>query len=554
MAVLLLAILLPFGAAAALLVLVEPARAPDRYVEALAGDPPLLNPVLAPYTLAGSDVLPLLFSGLTRADATGNVELDLAERLDVEEDGRAYLARLREGLTWDDGAPLSAEDVAFTVRLVQAPDQQGSQELADLWRGVEVEVVDARSVRFRLPTPLASFPQHLTLGLLPQHALAGVPPTALPLHPFNRAPVGSGPYRVMSFDPDHLVLERNPSYHGAQPRLEQVELRIYPERAAALAALVRGEADGLAGLRPDEITQLQASGDVVVYALPERSKVAALIFNLQAPILSELPVRQAVARGVDRAALIRVALAGQGEPAYSPIPIQSWAYARPPTSQEYDPLAAATLLDEVGWRKGADGIRQRDGVPLKIALVTADTPERREVTRLLAEQLRAIGVQIDVTPVPPDEQFDLYLEPRRFEMALVGQWSIGNDPDLYPQWHSSQIGKTGGNYAGFDDDDVDRWLEVGRQESDREVRRNAYLHFQARWAEQQPGLMLYHPVFSFAVARDVWGVMADPLPDSSWRLRAVVDWHRVARPTAWQEARAMLVARASGIPLLNRLV
>jgi peptide/nickel transport system substrate-binding protein len=535
----------PLALAGALLMLVEPAVAPDRYSEAVAGEPPLLNPVLAPYTLAGQDVIPLVFAALTRTDAAGNVELDLAERLDVEEDGRAYVVRLRDDLLWDDGEPLTAEDVAFTVRLIQQPAHQGSQELADLWRGVAVEATDARTVRFRLPTPLASFPEHLTLGLLPRHILDGVAAADLPLHAFNRQPVGSGPYRVASFEPARLVLERSPTYAGPAPRLARIELRVFAERAAALDALLRGEVDGLAGLRPDEIAPVAASAGQVVYALPERSKTAAVIFNLETPALQEVAVRRALARAIDREALIRDALGGQGEPAIGPIPVQSWAHVRAPATAEYDPAAAAVLLDEVGWQRAPDGSRQRDGTTLALQLVTADTPERLAVAREIAEQAGAVGVRVDVRAVPADELFDGYLEPRRFEAALLGQWSMGSDPDVYPQWHSSQAGGTGGNYAKFSDADVDRWLEVGRQEPDRELRRNAYLHFQARWAEAQPAIMLYHPVYSFAVSRDVWGVAADPLPDSSWRLRGAAGWHRVARPTAWQEARAMVSARAS---------
>ena len=540
-------LLLPVVAAGALLGLVEPAVAPDRYVEAVAGEPPLLNPVLAPYTLAGQDVLPLVFGSLVRTDAAGNTALALAERLDVEEDGQAYLVRLRDGLRWDDGEPLTADDVAFTVGLVQAADQQGSTELADLWRGVAVEVVDPRTVRFRLPTPLASFPEHLTLGLLPRHALDGVTASALPLHPFNRQPVGSGPYRVAAFEPDRLLLERNSYYHGAAARLSQIELHAYGERSEAVRAVVQGEVDGLAGLLPDEIGQVAAAPNHVVYALPERSKTAAVIFNLATPILKDPTVRQALARAVDREALIRDALAGQGEPAYGPIPVQSWAYVRAPAAPEYDPVAAMQLLDEAGWRPGPAGTREHDGITLSLTLVTTDTPERLAVAKALTEQLRRIGVAMDVRAVAPDELFDDYLEPRRFEAALMGQWSMGSDPDVYPQWHSSQTTSTGGNYSGFADADVDRWLEVGRQSPDRELRRTAYEHFQARWAEAQPALVLYHPIYSFVVARDVWGVTADPQPDSSWRLRSATGWYRVARPTGWQEARAAVATRASRI-------
>jgi peptide/nickel transport system substrate-binding protein len=519
----------------------------DTYVEAIADEPPLLNPVLAPYTLAGQDVLPLVFAGLVRADAEGNVYPDLAEGWQVGDDGREYVVTLRPDLRWHDGQPLTAEDVAFTVRLVQAPDHQGSQDLAELWRGVEVEAVDATTVRFRLPSPLASFAEHLTLGLLPRHLLDGVTAGALPLDPFNRAPIGSGPYRVASLEPDRIVLERFERFHGTPPRLGQIELRALGAREAALGALLDGRVDGLGNLRADEVRRLEASPGVAVYSLPERSKVAMLTLNVQAPILVERPVRQAIARAVDRDRLIRVALGGQGEPSFGPIPVQSWAFDGATVTVGHAPEAAAALLNEAGWTRGADGRREREGKPLALTLLTPDTPDRLALARELARQLGEVGIELTVRAVPPDELVDNYLEPRSFELALVGQWTIGSDPDVYPQWHSSQIGRQGGNYAGFRSLEVDRWLEQGRQETDREARRNAYLHFQARWAEEQPSIMLFHPLYSFAVGRDVRGVAADPLPDSSWRLRDATGWHRVAQPTRWQRARAWAAERAGGL-------
>jgi peptide/nickel transport system substrate-binding protein len=192
---------------------------------------------------------------------------------------------------------------------------------------------------------------------------------------------------------------------------------------------------------------------------------------------------------------------------------------------------------------GVDGLRAREGTPLTLTLLAPDTPDRVALARQLARQLEAVGIGLQVRAVPPDELLDNYLQPRDFELALVGQWTMGSDPDLYPQWHSSQIGRQGGNYTGFRSLDVDRWLEQGRQETDREARRNAYLHFQARWAEEQPSVVLFHPLYSFAVARDVHGVRADPLPDSSWRLRDATGWYWVATPTGWQTARDWLVSR-----------
>jgi peptide/nickel transport system substrate-binding protein len=400
--------------------------------------------------------------------------------------------------------------------------------------------VDARTVRFRLPSPLASFPEHLTLGLLPKHMLNGTSAANLPLSEFNRRPVGSGPYRVSSFEPDRLILERNPLYAGRPARLGQIEIRPFADRRAALAALRDGTVDGMAGLLPDEARELATSPRLVVHAFSERSKVAEILLNLDAGPLRDVGVRRALAMLVDRGALVRGPLAGQAEPAGGPIPVQSWAFASPPGAAPYDPVAAAAMLEAAGWQVGVDGIRQREGVPLRLELASADTPERLAVARALIEELRAGGVDARIRAVPIDELFDDVLEPRQFEMALAGEWAMGSDPDVYPRWHSSQIGRAGGNYTGFNDPDVDRWLESGRQELDREARRNAYLHFQARWAEEQPAIVLYHPVASFAVGRDVRGVGADPVPDSSWRLRGAVDWYRVSEPSVWQKARAFV--------------
>jgi peptide/nickel transport system substrate-binding protein len=305
----------------------------------------------------------------------------------------------------------------------------------------------------------------------------------------------------------------------------------------------------LAGLRPDEVRQVEANPRLAVYAFPERSKVAQLLMNLETPLLQDRAVRHAIAEAIDRQRLIDDALDGQAEPAFGPIPVQSWAFAQPTLRAPSGPSAASTMLDEAGWIAAPGGVRQRDGVPLRLELATADTAERVAVARTLTAQLGTVGIELVVRPVPIDELFDDFLEPRRFETALLGEWVIGSDPDVYSRWHSSQIGRAGGNYAGFADADVDRWLEAGRQASDPEVRRNAYLHFQARWAQEQPAVILYHPVHTVAVARDVIGVTADPVPDSSWRLRSAARWYRIGKPSAWQEARAFVLARASWLIL-----
>jgi peptide/nickel transport system substrate-binding protein len=347
---------------------------------------------------------------------------------------------------------------------------------------------------------------------------------------------------VTALDPERIALEPHPGYHGTPPRLTHVELHYFSDRGAAVAAVAAGRVDGLGHLRADEIDRLTRSSGVVVYSVPERSKVATLSLNVQTPLFQDKAIRLALGMAIDRDGLVTRALGGQAEPAFGPIPVQSWAYARAPGARQLDPNGAAALLEQAGWAMGTGGVREREGQPLTFTLLTADTPDRLAVARDLASQLAGVGFGVRVSPLPADELAENHLEPRQFEAALVGQWTMGSDPDVYPQWHSSQATQIGGNYAGFSDPDIDRWLEVGRQQIGQEERRNAYGHFQARWAEELPSVVLYHPLYSFAVSRDIWGVRADPVPDSSWRLRDAVSWHRVARPTALQRARAAVLA------------
>ncbi len=527
-------------AVAALIFLVGPPVPNESYVEAVADEPPLLNPVLAPFTLAGQDVLSLVFVGLIRSDPLGNPTPDLAESWEISPDGRTVTVRLRDGLTWHDGAPLQADDVAFTVRTVQSAEHQGSQELAELWRGIVVTVVDPLTVSFALPEPLASFLEHLTLGLLPRHVLEGVPPAELPHHPFNRQPIGSGPYRVAAMSPQQLTLERFDRFHMAAPRLARITLRYFASRDQAVDGLLAGDVDGMGHLRPEDLQRFATSSDLILYSVPERSKTALLALNVRTPLFQERAVRLALASAIDRDAVARRSVGGQAEPAVGPIPAQSWAFAGLAGAEAPDLPRAASLLDAAGWLQGADKVREREGQRLEFSLLAPDTPERLAVADELAEQLGRVGIRALVRTLPADELTEDYLETRQFEAALVGQWAMGSDPDVYPQWHSSQSALQGGNIAGLSDPDLDRWLEVGRQQLGREERRNAYLHFQAAWAQEQPSVTLYHPIYSFALHKEIQGVRPDPVPDSSWRLRDAVNWYRVHRPTPLQQLRAVV--------------
>ena len=162
------------------------------YVEAVQGYPQLFNPLLSFYNDAEADVVSLVFSGLTDLDMRGEVVPDLATGWQVDERGITYTFKLNRNVMWHDGYPFSADDVIYTVKLLQDPEFPGPSDIGRLWRSVEVDRVDDYTVRFVLPEPYAPFLDYTTIGILPAHLLEDVSAAELSQSDFSKRPVGTG--------------------------------------------------------------------------------------------------------------------------------------------------------------------------------------------------------------------------------------------------------------------------------------------------------------------------------------------------------------------------
>ncbi len=496
------------------------------YREATVGTPTMLNPLLA-QTRIDRDLSALLFNGLTRTDAAGNIQPDLAASWKVEQDGQRYTFTLRDGVAWHDGQPFDARDVLFTIRTIQDAAFTGDAGLADFWRSVSVETPDARTVVCTLPKPYAPFLAYTDLGILPQHLLAPVRPGDLASASFNLQPVGTGPFAFGSLDTTtvEVALKRFDGYYGQKARLQGVRFRSYGGAGAAIAALGRGEVDGIGYLPPTALAEVGGVAEGVNVYGPSVAGYTALFFNLKAPQFAAREVRQALALAVDRDELVRDGLKGWGTAGASPILPNSWAYAKQdwPT----DPARAVRLLDAAGWQVGADGTRAKGGQALAFTLLTDSDPLRTAVATILARQFGAIGVRVTVAPKGADELAGA-LAARRYDAALSGWEGLAADPDPYSGWHSSQAA-TGYNFANWANADADKALEDGRLTTDPAKRRAAYATFQQLFASEVPSLILYYPQYHFAVSKRVSGPTADPLDVPSDRFRTIAGWQIAAR-------------------------
>jgi len=468
--------------------------------EGVAGNPQYINPLLCHTHEIDRDLCSLLFRGLTRLDQQGRVVPDLAERWTAP-DGLVYTFTLRENQFWHDGKPVTIDDVLFTIEMMQNPDSPVLTDLAELWRSVTVEPVDEYTVRLLLDEPFAPFLDFTTVGLLPKHIWQDVPPPELLTSPLNARPVGNGPLQATLTSAQFIRLERSPFSNEDIPMVSALEFHFYPDFPSIYAAYTEGELDGVSHVMQSDIALAKARTDLQLFSAP-LSTYVGVIFNLQnpdVPFLQDANVRRALYHALDRERLLSDVVGGHGVLASSPIPSNNWGHAPDTRTYEYSPNEAQRLLNESGWvDTDGDGVRDKDGLPMQLILLTNDGPTRIALIEQIAADWQAVGVKVVVESVSFGGFVTNFLTPRRFEAALLS-WDITGDPDPFPLYHSSQV-ETGQNFGGWSNEDADTLMIEARSTVDPEKRKLLYALFQHIFADDVPAIPLYYPVYTTASA------------------------------------------------------
>ena len=503
------------------------------YVEGVAGVPQYLNPVIAA-TDVDSDIARLVFSGLTRYDQTGAIVSDLASAFHTESNGRIWTFDIREDATWQDGQPVTADDVVFTVKLLQDRGYVGPY--SDAFRGVSVARVAPRTVRFTLPDVYGPFADSTTVPLLPAHILGNVPYAELPRQPFNANPIGTGPFRVAEVDARQIVLVRNDDFYRTRPArnrpyLDRVILRFYPDSTEALLALSRGEIDGVGSLSSQDAERARSLKGAVLYSLPTDNFVS-LFLNVRPDrvVFRDRAVRQAIATAIDRGRVLRLAADGRGTVADEFVPSSSWAYVKDVARYTFSTEDAAALLDQADWKDhDGDGIRDKGGQKLAFTISTSDEPARTAAATEIQRDLNAVGMMVTVKSMPFGQLVDSVARQRSFDALLV-EIAVSGDPDPYTFFHSTEVNDPGHNFSGFSTLPIDRNLEAARRTFDEAARRELYAPVFQAISKEVPVLFLYFSDYLYAQSRLVQGLRIAPLTDPRERFWNVEDWYVRTQP------------------------
>lgn len=498
------------------------------YREALVGNPRLINPILAT-TDVDRDLSRLLFPGLLTYNEKGELIPRLAEDYKVEEQGLAIRFKLKDGLRWQDGKTLEAQDVRFTLEAIKNPAWR-----SPLWRSfqdVSVEVVDTQTVRVKSSALLASFPHLFTVGILPAHIWEPIDPAAARLAVWNIKPVGSGPYAFKSLTKSQdgtiktLRLQRAATSSADKPYIQEVSFYFFADFDSALEALRTHTVEGMSFVPERFRSKLPAAG--IQWQRPAFPRFTGLFFqDRKNSVLRERAVRQALAVALDRQAL--AALVPDAEPVSTPFLEYQVGYALTIPLPVADPAKAAKILEGAGWKRGEQGW-SKERTRLKLKLTVLDEPIYLTVADAVKQAWQALGVEVTLEAVSRGAFEPEVLRPRDFEVLLFSLVS-GADPDPYPFWHSSQRDDPGVALSSVQSRPMDAALEQGRSTLQTRRRFESYLEFQTLLQEEVPGIILYASPYLYAVSKNVRGITLEQMATPADRFNSIAQWFVRSRP------------------------
>ena len=480
--------LLIFTAGAAL---AEEKKLGGRILFGSIGEPSNLIPYLATDS-ASHEVSAQLFTSLLEYDKDLNIVPLAAASFEVLEGGRLLRFTLREDIRWQDGVPLTADDVEFTYQFMIDP-KTPTAYAEDYLAVSQFRKTGPYSLEIRYEKPFARSLMTWMGAILPKHCLQG---QNIATTPFARNPVGAGPFKLKEWQSGRQVtLTASESYFKGRPYLNEAIYRIIPDLSTMFLELKAGRLDSMS-LTPQQYLR-QTVGPVWEKDWRKYRYLSFsytfLGFNLRHPFFEDVRVRRAISHALDRDAIISGVLMGQGVPAFGPYKPGTWVYHNSLKPVPFNLERSRVLLAEAGWKTGPGGLLEREGKPFAFTiLVNQGNDQRIKTAIIIQSQLKALGIDVRIRTVEWAAFIKEFINKGRFDAVLLG-WSITQDPDVFDVWHSSRAVAGGLNFTAYRNAQVDALLLEARSTTDMATRKRLYDRFQELLHDDQPYCFLYVP-------------------------------------------------------------
>ena len=461
------------------------------YTEATLGDVNSLNPLFA--TTDSEKVLArLMFATIVTIDYSGHPGMGLAESIMPSEGGRVWTVRLREDLKWSDGEPITNEDVLFTVDLIKNPLVNSVYD-ANL-ANVKVAEGENDEIIFTLPSVYADFISALNIPVVPKHELADIDPKNLLEDTFSNAPVTSGAFSFNALqaaagnDEKVYYLSANPYYYKGQDLLSSFAVHTYSNKDAIIGAMNAGAVTATAGLSGPDTDKVTAGQFIKKDS--SLNSGAYIFFNTTSEAVKNVELRAAIRQGINLEK-IRAAAPNTAALNYPLLDSQITLSSYPEIpGQDYD-AAKAKIAELLG--EGMHGLE----------IATTNTGYLPEVADVLAEELRGLGFEVNVSKYEENQEFINNIISKRSYDILVYDVELGADPDPLPYYHSSQTSGAGLNLSNYRNALVDDLLLGARDTLDETLRAKKYEAFLEYWVNSVPAIGLYQPNLTYIYNRNV---------------------------------------------------
>jgi len=445
------------------------------------------------------DIQTCIVEGLTTTDEQMRVVPLLATEVPTIDNGGVRLRtdggmdvtwKLRPGVKWHDGEPFTSADVQFTVDAINGPNY--NPESTDGFdRITSVDTPDPLTAVVHYKEIYAPYDIQFIRGALPKHVLQGRDIDRA--QDYNRNPLGTGPYHVVEWKAgEHILLERVPHYWRGDeyPKIRRLLFRFVANTNTRINQLKSGEVHVVALVPWDKYRELADMKSMVIVRTPGNAYEHVTLNERRYPPFSDIRVRRALIAALDRDEYVRTILDGLAPVALGPIQPVSWAYSDNVTRHPFDPARARALLDEAGWRVGADGIREKGSARLAFTLITqAGYAIRENIAQAIERQLRDVGVDVKVELQDGTAISAIWFE-GRFD-AMLHWWQMPSDPEMTTFFAADRTPPAGRNINYFQNDELTKLLYASDRTVDRIERKALLARAQAIVADQVPEIPLY---------------------------------------------------------------
>jgi len=601
------------------------------YTEGVVGQPRFINPIYGETDDIDRSLIDLVYSGLMTYDKDGDIVNDLVKNYLVSSDGKTYTFQLKDNIYWQDGMPITADDVIYTIKTIQNSDYKSPQRAT--WLNVDAEKISNKSFTFTLASPYNSFLENCTVKIIPAHIWQNILPENFALSAYNLQPVGSGPYILSGLNQNatgfinSITLTANNKYYNKVPYIYNINFQFFNNKSDLTQAANQKTIDGFSvadlddneSLAEKQVSQGWSTNEKFSVYSMSMPRYFAVFFNTDSSkILSDSNITKALNYAVNTQDVenqISSTFKEKISLVNSPILPDYYGYSQPTIAYSYSTDNANKLLDKSGYvisgssttrskpntkkpafqfksylkigssggevtelqgclarldpsfksmltgetngkfgngtgnavtafqqkylpnipatgetgtgtRKELNSLclnQQANSIPLQFTLTTINQPQLVQTANILKDYWQKIGVTVYIKTVNLTDLKDI-IKNRDYDALLYGE-ALGQEPDLYPFWHSTQIQDPGLNLSEYQDKNSDELLQDARETTDPNQRTQDYEKLQDTILSQAPALFLYNPNYLYWVSEKVQNINTTKIVDPAKRFANVANWY-----------------------------